>query len=106
MSYSMNRPTRVKEIRVGHKTFCLVKKSDYLKLVRKAEGRYVDAIEFGRASIGRGLRRDRIDAGLKQTEVARRAGIRVETLCRLERGRGNPTVATVKAITRAIGRKI
>jgi DNA-binding XRE family transcriptional regulator len=106
MGSTMNKPILVKEVQMGRQTFCLLKKSDYQKLAREAEGPYVDAIPFARASIGRGLRRDRLKAGLTQAEVARKAKIRVETLCRLESGRGNPTVATVRAICRALGQKV
>jgi DNA-binding phage protein len=35
--------------------------------------------------------------------VAARAKIRVETLSRLENGHGNPTLATVRSILRALG---
>jgi transcriptional regulator with XRE-family HTH domain len=70
------------------------------------EGSKVDALEFTRRSIGKGLRRDRLRAGLKQSEIAAKAGIRVETLSRLESGKGNPTVATIRAICRALGQKI
>jgi DNA-binding XRE family transcriptional regulator len=101
----MNKP-KFQEMRVGRQTFCLVKKSDFVKLVHDAEGPYVDALEFTRRSIGKGLRRDRLKAGLKQSEVAAKAGIRVETLSRLESGKGNPTVATIKAICRALGQKV
>ena len=72
----MNKP-KVQEMRGGRQTVCLVKKSDFAKLVHDAEGPYVDALEFTRRSIGRGLRRDRLKAGLKQAEVAAKAGIRV-----------------------------
>ena len=65
---------------------------------------YVDAIAYARVSIAKGLRRQRLEVGLTQAEVARRAGIRSETLSRLENGRGNPTVATVRKIVRAIVR--
>ncbi len=65
---------------------------------------YVDAIAYATVSIAKDLRRQRLAAGLTQAEVARRAGIRAETLSRLENARGNPTVATVSKIVRAIGR--
>ena len=41
-----------------------------------------------------------------QADVAAKAGIRVETLSRIESGKGNPTVATVKAILKALGEPI
>lgn len=72
--------------------------------VRVAGQWYVDAIAYATVSIAKGLRTLRHRAGLTQSEVARRAGIRAETLSRLENGRGNPTVATVRRIVRAIER--
>jgi predicted transcriptional regulator len=44
----------------------------------------------------------RQEAGLSQAEVARKAKIRPEMLCRIESGNGNPTVSTVAKIVRAI----
>ena len=72
--------------------------------VRVAGRWYADAVAYATVSIARGLRRLRRRAGLTQAEVARRAGIRAETLSRLENGRGNPTVATVSKVVRAIAR--
>lgn len=63
---------------------------------------HVDAIEFMKASIGRNLRTMREERGLSQSEVAMRAHMRPEVLCRLENGKGNPTVATIRRIVKAI----
>jgi len=41
-------------------------------------------------------------AGVSQAELARRAGIRAETLNRIERGRTTPDVATIAKIERAL----
>jgi DNA-binding XRE family transcriptional regulator len=41
-------------------------------------------------------------AMLTQRELARRAGVRVETLCRIERGRNVPEEETVRKIDRAL----
>ena len=46
------------------------------------------------------LRRQR--AGLSQAELARRAGVRVETLNRLERGRTTPDFATIRKLVEAM----
>lgn len=62
----------------------------------------VNALEFMNASIGKNLRRLREEAGLSQSEVARRAKMRAEIVCRVERGKGNPTVGTVQRIVAAI----
>jgi transcriptional regulator with XRE-family HTH domain len=48
------------------------------------------------------LVRDRQAAGLTQRELARRAGIRVETLNRAERGVVVPDVRTLRKIERAL----
>ena len=68
-----------------------------------AEGNF-PAVEYGCASIARGIIRDRVKAGLNQKELARLAGIRVETLCRIETGRHLPSVTTVEKIDKALKR--
>jgi len=70
--------------------------------IRVAGRWYAEAIAYATVSIAKDLRRQRLAAGLTQAEVARRAGIRPETLSRLEHGRGNPTVRTISRIVRAI----
>ena len=72
--------------------------------VRVPAHRYVKALAHATVSIAGELRSLRLRAGLTQAEVARRAGIRAETLSRLETGRSNPTVATVRSIVRVIER--
>jgi DNA-binding XRE family transcriptional regulator len=66
-----------------------------------ADGNY-PALEYMRASLARKIIRDRRRAGLTQAELARRAGIRPETLCRIERGTQSPSVAAVEKIDRAL----
>jgi DNA-binding XRE family transcriptional regulator len=60
------------------------------------------AVEFGCAAIARGILRDRVKAGLIQKQLAKLAGIRVETLCRIETGRHLPSVPTIEKIDRAL----
>jgi transcriptional regulator with XRE-family HTH domain len=60
------------------------------------------AIEFARVSIARQLITERRAAGLSQAELARRAGIRVETLSRLENAKHSADEATMKRIDRVL----
>jgi DNA-binding XRE family transcriptional regulator len=63
-----------------------------------------DAVAFSRASLARKLILDRRASGLSQAELARRAGVRVETLNRIERCKLTPRVATVEKLDRAMRR--
>jgi DNA-binding XRE family transcriptional regulator len=60
------------------------------------------AVEYARVSIARDILTARARAGLSQKELAERAGIRVETLCRLEKGRNSAGLKTLLAIDRAL----
>jgi ribosome-binding protein aMBF1 (putative translation factor) len=55
------------------------------------------------ASIAREIVTDRKAAGLTQQELAKRAGIRQETLSRIESGKHTPTLKTLKKIDRILG---
>ncbi len=66
-----------------------------------SQGNY-PAVEYARASLARKIIRDRVAAGLSQRELAKRAGVRVETLCRIETGKHVPSVATIDKIDRAL----
>lgn len=60
------------------------------------------AVAYARASIARTVVRDRVRAGLTQRELARLAGIRVETLCRIETGKHTASTATLAKLERAL----
>jgi DNA-binding XRE family transcriptional regulator len=68
-----------------------------------AQGNY-PAVEYARASLARKLIRDRVAAGLNQRELASLAGVRVETLCRIETGKHTPSVPTIDKLDRALKR--
>ncbi len=68
-----------------------------------ARGNY-PAVAYARASLARKLIRDRVAAGLSQRELATMAGVRVETLCRIETGKHTPSVPTVDKLDRALKR--
>jgi len=60
------------------------------------------AAETIRVIYARRLIQERESAGLSQSELARRAGLRPETINRLEKGKHSPDTATVAKITRAL----
>lgn len=60
------------------------------------------AVEFARVSIARSILEERLAAGLSQEELARLAGVRQETVSRLESGKHSPTVRTVEKIDRVL----
>ncbi len=60
------------------------------------------AVAYARVSIARKIIEARKAAGLSQEQLAKLAGIRQETLCRLETGKHSPTIRTVDKIDRAL----
>jgi ribosome-binding protein aMBF1 (putative translation factor) len=66
-----------------------------------AQGNY-PAVEYARASLARKIIRNRVAVGLSQRELALRAGVRVETLCRIETGKHTPSVPTIDKLDRAL----
>jgi predicted transcriptional regulator len=66
-----------------------------------ASGNY-PAIEAVRVGIARDLIRMRRSVGISQAELARRAGIRVETVNRLEKAKQTPNEATINKIVKVL----
>jgi DNA-binding XRE family transcriptional regulator len=97
---------------INGKRMVVLEEGEYRRLKQKADewepllpepdaqGNY-PAREYMLASIARSIIRHRRRAGLTQVELARRAGIRPETLNRIEQGKHSPNVSTVEKIERA-----
>lgn len=68
-----------------------------------AQGNY-PAVESARIVLARQIARRRRAAGLTQADLAKRAGVRVETLSRLEHGKHSPNVATVDRLVHVLQR--
>jgi DNA-binding XRE family transcriptional regulator len=60
------------------------------------------AVEALRAGLARKIIKRRWGVGLSQAEVARRAGVRAETLNRIERGKVTADTATITKIDRVL----
>ncbi|MDZ4687165.1 MAG: helix-turn-helix domain-containing protein [Planctomycetaceae bacterium] len=101
-------------IQLEGKAYVVVPRDEFEQLQLKAKvaelpplppknkhGRY-PAEEFIRIGLARKIITARAELGLTQRELAKRAGIRVETLCRLESGQTMPSIPTVDKIDRAL----
>lgn len=104
---------------IGGKRFVMLEEAEYRRLRQKADewepllppvnerGNY--PAEVLDVLLARKIIRARRKLGLSQAELARRAGIRPETLNRIEQGKNKPSVPTVAKIDRALkeaGRKL
>ena len=67
---------------------------------RDAKGNY-PAIAYGRALLARRIVAARNRAGWSQAELARQAGVRKETIHRIEAGKNNPDESTFAKIEKA-----
>lgn len=101
-------------IHLAGKAYVVIERAEYERLATLAKAMELPPLpdadakgnfpakEYLRASIARDIIRDRARAGLSQRELANLAGIRVETLCRIETGKHTPSVATIDKIDRAL----
>lgn len=108
-----DRNGRAQRVTVKGKRMVMLEEAEFERLLHKAEewepllpdplpnGNY-PALEYMQASLARDIMRHRRQLGLSQAELARRAGIRPETLNRIEQGKRSPSVRTVEKIDRAL----
>jgi DNA-binding XRE family transcriptional regulator len=105
--------TNVQTITLSGERFVILLEADYRQLLGEraepalpatdAQGNY-PAAEALRVVLARKIIRRRRAAGITQVELAKRAGIRPETLNRLEQGKHTPTVETINKIDKALAR--
>jgi DNA-binding XRE family transcriptional regulator len=106
--------TNFQTVTLAGRRFVIVPEADFRRMAtdtrqlplppRDARGNY-PAAEALQVSIARSILRGRRAAGLTQVELARLAGIRTETLNRIEKGKHAPSVSTVEKIERALAKK-
>jgi DNA-binding XRE family transcriptional regulator len=105
----------VKILELGGRRWAIMTEKNYRRLAAQAgaegpwpalpradaQGNY-PAVQYARASLARKIIKTRRLAGLSQAELARSAGIRPETLNRIEKGKTTPDTATIAKIARAL----
>jgi DNA-binding XRE family transcriptional regulator len=108
------RRLTVRFLKLAGKRWAILPEKDFNRLAAQAaEGGWPElprpdaqgdypAVEYARASLARKIIKMRRMAGLSQVELARRAGIRPETLNRIEKGKTTPDVATIVKIERVL----
>ena len=102
----------VKFLQLAGKRWAIMPEKDYKRLAAEAgvtpEGPALPkpdahgnfpAVEYARVSLARKIVKARRRAGLSQAELARRAGIRPETLNRIEKARTSPDTSTIAKIS-------
>jgi DNA-binding XRE family transcriptional regulator len=107
----------IQTIDLAGKSYVLVPMNEFVELQQRATGETglpdlpapdrdgnVPAVAYARASLARKLILSRRAAGLTQVELAKRSGVRVETVSRLELGKQSAAPATVERIERALRR--
>ncbi len=107
------KPVMAKRVIVKGKRMVMLEEEEFDRLLLKADefepllpdklpnGNY-PAVEYLRASLAIDIIRHRRRLGLSQAELARRAGIRPESLNRIEHNRVEPSIRTVDKIDRAL----
>jgi len=100
-------------LNLGGKKFVVMPQAEYRRLTRGkagaaprmpalgADGTY-PAAQAMRVMMARKIIAARQAVGLSQVKLARQAGIRVETLNRLEKGKHTPDLATMAKINKAL----
>jgi DNA-binding XRE family transcriptional regulator len=97
----MNSSTNLQTIEFHGERFVILPETIYKQLTGGLQPRMSSlspAVAAMRAVIGRDIVKDRETVGWSQAELARRAGIRVETLNRIETGKRSPSVLTMQKI--------
>ncbi|HQU43097.1 MAG TPA: helix-turn-helix transcriptional regulator [Pirellulales bacterium] len=108
---SLIDPTSVQTLTLDGKRFIVLPEADFARLTGEPpepelppaneRGNY-PALDTMRALLARDLIRSRRALGWSQAELARRAGVRAETLNRIEQGKHSASVATIDKLDKAL----
>jgi len=104
---------KTKRQKTGYQRVCLdgvwyviIREDEFRELTRPVRGRgrvdALDALNMSHQRLADRLLQRRKEAGLTQKALAESAGVRVETLNRIEKGRTSPDFRTVRKLVNAM----
>ena len=100
------RKTAYQRVRLGREWYVIIREEEFRSLTetRKAGGKTdaLDAMNISDLRLADRLLQRRQEAGLTQKGLAKLAGVRVETLNRIEKGRTTPDFKTIRKLVNAI----
>jgi len=100
------RKTAYQRVRLDGRWYVIVREDEFRALTQAAQGRgkvdALDAMNVSDQRLADRLLQRRQDAGLTQKDLAKLAGVRVETLNRIENGRTTPDFRTIRKLVIAI----
>jgi DNA-binding XRE family transcriptional regulator len=112
MKSKSNRGIEFRQVELDGMRYVIIRASLFEKICHRAGISFPSALdeekaispgfELDRATLAEKLMRRRRASGLSQADLARRAGIRPETLNRIERGRTTPDFATIRKLVEAM----
>jgi ribosome-binding protein aMBF1 (putative translation factor) len=101
----MNSVGNIQTVVLDGKRFVILPEAEYARMTAMPPADSAGnrpAVAAMRAVLARDIVRDRERVGWSQAELARRAGVRVETINRIEMGKHTPSVATIEKIDDAL----
>ena len=101
-----NRKTAYQRVRLDGNWYVIIKEDEFQALThaRKTKRKIdaLDAMNISDQRLADRLLQRRQDAELTQKDLAKLAGVRVETLNRIEKGRTTPDFKTIRKLVNAI----
>lgn len=100
------RKTAYQRVRLDGNWYVIIKENEFLALTQtpkpKRKTDALDAMNISNLRLADRLLQRRQEAELTQKDLAKLAGIRVETLNRIEKGRTAPDFKTIRKLVNAI----
>jgi DNA-binding XRE family transcriptional regulator len=100
------RKTAYQRVRLDGNWYVIIKEDEFCALTQtrkpKKKPDALDAMNISDQRLADRLLQQRQDADLTQKDLAKLAGIRVETLNRIEKGRTTPDFKTIRKLVNAI----